>query len=121
MSNIQVKRVYAAPSSGDGLRILVDRLWPRGLSREKAAVDHWFKDLAPSHELRRWYGHDPQKWADFQQRYLNELYQSHPESLHLLKHWVEEEQPLSLLFGARDLERNNAVALKAFLDDGLLF
>lgn len=121
MDSIQVKRVYEAPSSGDGLRILVDRLWPRGLSRDKAALDHWFKDLAPSHELRRWYGHDPEKWMDFQRRYLAELHQAAPESLSLLKHWINERRLLTFLFSARNLERNNAVALKVFLEEGLLF
>lgn len=118
---IQVKRVYEAPAEADGLRILVDRLWPRGLSRENAAIDYWFKALAPSNTLRHWYDHDPEKWPEFRARYLDELRESLPEELYQLQHWLTAGRPVTLLFGSRERACNNAVALKGFLGEGLLF
>lgn len=111
--DIRVKRVYEAPSPEDGVRVLVDRLWPRGLSKEKAAVDLWLKELAPSTELRKWFSHAPEKWAAFQQRYQQEL-REQPEALQRLSELLAGG-PVTLLFGAKEERFNDAVALKAFL------
>lgn len=111
--DIRVKRVYEAPSPDDGMRVLVDRLWPRGLSREKAHVDLWLKELAPSTELRKWFNHDPEKWDEFRRRYLKEL-QQQPA---VLSHAIESmgTGPVTLLFGSKEARFNDAVALQAFL------
>ena len=111
--DIRVKRVYAAPSAEDGMRVLVDRLWPRGLARDKARIDLWLKELAPSTELRKWFNHEPAKWAEFQRRYLQEL-QQQPAAL---THAIEAlgTGPVTLLFAAREERYNDAVALRAFL------
>ncbi len=114
MAEIRLKRVYEAPSPDDGLRVLVERLWPRGLSKERAAVDEWVKDLAPSPELRRWFDHDPAKWEEFQKRYWAEL--QHKSDV------VEELRQkchagtVTLVYAARDEQHNGALVLKAFLD-----
>lgn len=110
---IQLKRVYDKPARSDGLRILVERLWPRGLTKEKARIDVWLKEIAPSHELRRWYGHDPEKWPDFQRRYRAEL-RENKAVLKDLKQMVKD-QTATLLFAARDTERNSAVVLQRVL------
>jgi uncharacterized protein YeaO (DUF488 family) len=112
---IQVKRAYDAPSRRDGLRILVERLWPRGVSKEKAAVDLWLKDLAPSTELRKWFDHDPEKWDVFRRRYWSELGQK-GDLLVLLKHRTTEGA-VTFVYAAHDEEHNSAVALKAFLEE----
>ena len=111
---IQLKRVYEKPSRNDGLRILVDRLWPRGLTKARAAVDLWLKDLAPSTELRKWFGHDPAKWKQFQIRYRKELRES-KDALELLKE-KSKEQAVTLVYGARDEEHNEALVLKNVLE-----
>lgn len=111
--DIRVKRVYEAPSPGDGTRVLVDRLWPRGLTKEKAAVDVWLKELAPSTELRKWFNHEPEKWDTFQERYRKELKQR-PEGWEQLSELVANG-PVTLLFGSKEERFNDAVALKAFL------
>ena len=111
---VQLKRVYEKPAKADGLRILVDRLWPRGLTKERAAVDEWLKELAPSTELRKWFAHDPDKWKEFQSRYRKEL-QEQKEALSLLKE-KSKEQTMTLVYGARDEEHNEAVVLKQVLD-----
>jgi uncharacterized protein YeaO (DUF488 family) len=111
--SIKIKRVYAEPEKSDGFRILVDRLWPRGLTKEKAKVDLWLKDVAPSSELRKWFAHDPKKWPEFQSRYKDEL-KSHSEQLHLLKE-KSAKVPVTLLFGAKDEEHNEAVILEKML------
>jgi uncharacterized protein YeaO (DUF488 family) len=111
---IKVKRVYEKPSRTDGLRVLVDRLWPRGLSKKRAAVKVWLKDLAPSTELRKWFGHDPEKWKQFQVRYRKEL-RERKEALKLLKQ-KSEEHTVTLLYGARDEEHNEALVLKKILE-----
>lgn len=113
---IQLKRVYEEPSQNDGLRILVDRLWPRGLSKERAAVNIWLKDVAPSTELRKWFGHDPAKWKQFQVRYREEL-QEKKEVLKLLKQKCKEHT-VTLVYGARDVEHNEALVLKLILEGG---
>ena len=110
----RVKRVYDPPEPGDGLRVLVDRLWPRGLSREAAQVNHWLRDVAPSKDLRNWFAHDPVKWETFAQRYEQEL-AANPETVN----WLLEQGaagPVTLLFGAQDRARNNAVVLQAYLN-----
>jgi uncharacterized protein YeaO (DUF488 family) len=104
-----LKRVYDPPGSEDGLRVLVDRLWPRGLSRESAQVDLWLRELAPSDELRRFFGHDPKRFAEFRRRYLAELEQRRDALEDLAARGAE--RTLTLLFAARDVERNNAVVL----------
>ena len=111
---IKVKRVYKPPSRTDGLRVLVDRLWPRGLTKERAAVDLWLKDLAPSTELRKWFGHDPSKWKQFQERYRTELREK-KGSVNLLKE-KSKGRTLTLLFGARDEERNEALILRSIIE-----
>ena len=111
---IQLKRVYQAPSKSDGTRILVDRLWPRGLSKEKARVDLWLKEVAPSTELRKWFGHDPGKWPEFKARYKAEL-KHNTSQVALLKRAVGSG-PATLLYGAKDTEHNEAVVLQQLLD-----
>jgi uncharacterized protein YeaO (DUF488 family) len=113
MAMIQLKRVYKAPSRKDGLRVLVERLWPRGLTKERAAVDVWLKDVAPSPELRKWFGHDPARWEQFQERYRRELREK-KDAVRLLK--VEaKEGTVTLVYAARDEEHNGALVLKRIL------
>jgi len=111
---LTVKRVYSQPSKRDGMRILVDRLWPRGLSKEKARIDYWLKDIAPSNALRKWYGHDPDKWNEFRQRYFRELDENTEAVSGLLE--ITGGRPATLLFGSKEAEFNNAVALKEYLE-----
>jgi uncharacterized protein YeaO (DUF488 family) len=111
---IRLKRAYEAVASDDGLRILVERLWPRGVSKEKAAIGLWLKTLTPSTELRQWYGHDPAKWPQFRKRYWTEL-QGQGDLLALLK-YVSQEKTVTFIYAASDEERNSAVALKEFLE-----
>jgi uncharacterized protein YeaO (DUF488 family) len=113
MEQIQIKRVYLQASEDDGVRILVDRLWPRGLTKEKASVDLWIKEVAPSNELRKWFGHDPGKWDEFQTRYLAELKAS-GEPLARLKQEASKGR-VTLLYGAKDEEHNEAVVLLKIL------
>jgi uncharacterized protein YeaO (DUF488 family) len=111
---VKAKRVYEKPSKDDGKRILVDRLWPRGLSREAAAVDDWIKEIAPSNELRKWFGHDPARWPEFRKRYRAEI-GSNQGLIEKLR--VESRKgTVTLLYAARDMERNNAVVLKEMFD-----
>lgn len=114
---IKLKRIYEPPAEGDGERLLVDRLWPRGLSKDAARLSQWLKDLAPSEELRRWYGHDPARWPEFQERYRRELLK--PTRSALLEKVMElaRKGPVTLLYAARDPERNNAVVLKKLLEE----
>ncbi len=112
---IQLKRVYDAPQTSDGLRILVDRLWPRGLTKGKAKIDHWLKDVAPSNELRTWFGHNPAKWPEFQKRYRAEL-KANPALSELKK--LSDQKSVTLVYAARDTDHNNAVLLKHILDRG---
>jgi uncharacterized protein YeaO (DUF488 family) len=111
---IKLKRAYEKPSREDGSRILVERLWPRGLTKERAAVDLWLKEVAPSTELRKWFGHDPAKWEQFQKRYWKEL-QEHEEAVRLLKR-KGKDGTVTLVYAARDEEHNGALALKSFLE-----
>lgn len=112
---IQLKRSYDKASKQDGLRILVERLWPRGVSKEKAAVDLWLKELAPSTELRKWFSHDPEKWGEFRKRYWSELEQK-GDLLVLLKHRTNEGT-VTFVYAAHDEEHNSALALKEYLDE----
>ncbi|MFZ1864376.1 MAG: DUF488 domain-containing protein [Polyangiales bacterium] len=111
---IQVKRVYEKPARLDGCRILVDRIWPRGLSKDAAALDGWMKEVAPSAELRKWFGHEPSRWPAFKKRYFRELDRQDD----LLERLLEtcSGETMTLLFGAKDCEHNNAVALKEYLE-----
>jgi len=111
---IKLKRVYEKPSKEDGLRVLVERLWPRGFTKERASVDLWLKDIAPSTELRKWFGHDPAKWEQFCKRYRVELEQR-KEAVNLLKQ-KSEEGTITLVYAARDEKHNSAIALKEILE-----
>lgn len=110
---IHLKRAYAAPSEKDGRRILVDRLWPRGIKKEELDIDFWMKEVAPSSELRRRFGHDPQKWEEFRSRYFREL-DERPDAVEKL---MEEAKkgPVTLVFAAKNERHNNAVALAEYL------
>lgn len=112
---INIKRAYEKPSTADGKRILVDRLWPRGLTKEKAAIDMWLKDIGPSTELRKWFGHDPEKWEEFQKRYRQEL-KKNKEQVSLLSKLIRKGA-VTLIYGARDEEHNEALVLKDWLTD----
>mgnify|MGYP001439680399 CR=1 FL=1 len=114
---IRLRRVYDPPTPNDGLRILVDRLWPRGLTKEAARVDLWLRDVAPSNELRRWYGKDLTKWEEFRSRYLQELAER-PEAIEPLLD-AARRGPITLLYGKRDERHNQAVVLKAVLEERL--
>ncbi len=111
---VRVKRVYEEPSARDGYRVLVDRLWPRGLTKERARVDLWLRDIAPSTDLRKWYGHDEAKWPVFSERYRGEL-ERHGELLDLLQDLDREHGTLTLLFAARDEAHNEADVLAEVL------
>ena len=109
----RLKRVYEKPGPEDGFRILVDRLWPRGLRKKKAAVDAWLKDIAPSDRLRRWFNHDPRKWPEFKKRYHREL--AAKSDLVGVIEGIIHEGKVTLLYGASDTEYNNAAALRDYL------
>lgn len=111
---IQLKRVYEGYEKADGFRILIDRLWPRGLSKAKAHVDLWLKDIAPSTDLRKWFGHDPKRWKEFQKKYKTEL-KDHKDACALLKHLITEKKHVTILYAAHNEDYNNAVALKKIL------
>jgi uncharacterized protein YeaO (DUF488 family) len=111
---IEIKRVYEKPAKADGWRVLVDRLWPRGMKKEAARVDVWMKDVAPSTALRKWFGHEPEKWSEFQKRYRREL-ERKTEFLAELKKMAKEHGTLTLLYGAKDEEHNDAVVLASVL------
>jgi len=110
---IKLKRVYEAPSDDDGVRILVERLWPRGISKQKAQVDEWLKDIAPSQELRNWFKHDSAKWEEFQERYRNELDQNQ-ELVKELKRKTKGKT-VTFVYAASDEQRNSALLLKTYL------
>jgi uncharacterized protein YeaO (DUF488 family) len=110
---IKLKRAYDAPERSDGARFLVERLWPRGLTKDRAAVDEWFKDVAPTPELRRWYGHDPAKWPEFRRRYEAEL-GANADGVARLRARLADG-PVTFVYAAKDEERNSAAVLKAYL------
>ena len=112
--NIKIKRVYEHPDKDDGMRILVDRLWPRGLTKKKACVDLWLKEIAPSTELRKWFAHDPDKWKKFRARYQTEIRNNH-DLIKVLKQKAREGT-ITLIYGARDEKHNEALVLKQFLE-----
>ncbi len=107
---IRIKRVYEQPDQHDGRRILVDRLWPRGLTKEKASVDLWLKDIAPSTALRKWFGHDPDRWEVFKERYLSEL-KNNSEQIRLLKQELDKGV-VTLVYGTKDEEHNEAIVIQ---------
>lgn len=117
MNSIVIKRVYEEPAKADGVRILVDRIWPRGVTKADARLDHWLKELAPSKELREWFGHDPAKWATFKKKYYAEIAQSKTilEAVQQIAD-LAKKQRVTLLFAAKDCEHNNALALKEYLE-----
>ena len=115
---IRIKRIYEEPEESDGLRILVDRLWPRGVNREKGRIHLWLKEIAPSTELRKWYNHDPARWEAFKERYFAELDANRGAVTELSA--CLEKGSATLLFSSKELERNNAVALKEYLEKRLL-
>ena len=114
--SIRLKRAYDPPSLDDGVRVLVERLWPRGLSKERAAVDLWVKDLAPSAELRRWYGHDEAKWPEFRRRYRAEL-RERPDQLAELRR-LAGAGPVTFVYGSRETEHNSASVLRKVVEEG---
>lgn len=111
---IQIKRIYDDPAKGDGVRILVDRLWPRGVSKERASLDAWVKKIAPSTNLRKWFDHDPEKWEEFSRRYIEEI-QENEEAIDELRD-LAKKTTLTLLYAAKDEEHNEALVLKHYLD-----
>ncbi len=115
-AHVGLKRAYEAAEAADGTRILVDRLWPRGVSKQEAALDDWMKDIAPSTELRQWFGHEPSRWAEFQRRYKAELRQ-HAAELERLR-GIAAKGALTLVYGARDEVHNDAVVLRDVLLHG---
>lgn len=113
MRNLRLKRAYDKPSRSDGTRVLVERLWPRGLSKARAAVDVWLKEIAPSTALRKWFGHDPKKWAAFKRRYLKEL-RAKPDAPRALRRACRNGKE-TLVYGSKDEEHNAAIALRALI------
>lgn len=111
---ILIKRAYESPAKEDGYRILVDRLWPRGISKEKAKIDFWPKELAPSNELRRWYGHDPEKWPEFKVRYFTEI-AANPELVRELLSYIREGT-VTFVYSSQEQTLNNALALKEYIE-----
>lgn len=111
---IKLKRAYSDPAKEDGYRVLVDRLWPRGIAREKLKIDTWLKELAPSQELRQWFGHDPEKWTEFKERYFQEL-DHHSGAIEQLAERARQGR-VTLVYAAKNEEYNNAVALKEYVE-----
>lgn len=111
---LKLKRVYEVPSQGDGFRVLVERLWPRGVSKEQAALDLWLKDVAPSPDLRKWFSHDPAKWKEFQKRYVEEL-KCDKKDIDLLKEKAKKGT-VTLIYASHDEEHNGALVLKSYLE-----
>jgi uncharacterized protein YeaO (DUF488 family) len=111
---IRTKRIYDPPAPEDGVRILIDRVWPRGMRKADAHIDLWLRSIAPSSDLRKWFNHDPAKWDDFKQRYFAELQERHADLATIRQH--ADAGTVTLLYGARDTEHNNAMALKEYLE-----
>ena len=116
MTEIRLKRAYDEPARSDGPRLLVDRVWPRGIAKNKANLAEWLKDLAPSTELRKWFGHDPARWEGFRNQYLKELASSDRADLRTLASYIDKHERITLVFAAKDTDHNNAVALKQFIE-----
>ena len=117
MSAIRIRRAYDAPGADDGVRVLIDRIWPRGLTKEKAAVERWMKELAPSTGLRKWYGHAPERFDEFRRRYRDEVTANEAALDELVA--LCRKGPVTLVFAARDVERSNAAVLRELLDERL--
>ena len=115
---VSIKRVYESPDPHDGYRVLVDRLWPRGISKSDARINAWWKDSAPSTELRKWFSHDPAKWSQFKQRYTDELEVNREEVARSVNR--AEDGPIKLIYGAKDEQHNQAVVLKEFIETRIL-
>lgn len=111
---IKIKRVYEPSSEEDGFRVLIDRLWPRGLSKESAQIDSWLKDIAPSDNLRKWFSHDPKKWIEFKRRYHEELREK-KDIISKIKSLEKEKKKITFLYSARDKDHNNAVFLQEYM------
>lgn len=111
---LRIKRIYEEPSAEDGIRILVDRLWPRGIKKDAAKLDEWAKEIAPSDALRRWYGHDTNRWREFQRRYTAELRKNDDVCRKIVQR--AKKETVTLLYGARDPEHNQATVLKEYLE-----
>jgi uncharacterized protein YeaO (DUF488 family) len=109
-ANVKLKRAYESPAAADGTRVLIDRLWPRGISKKKAALDQWMRDIAPSNQLRKWFGHDPARWNEFRRRYAAEVH----KNSHLLEQLrsVARDGPITLIYSARDEAHNDAIVLR---------
>jgi uncharacterized protein YeaO (DUF488 family) len=112
-SNVRLKRAYEKPARGDGARILIDRLWPRGIRKADAELDHWLKEIAPSTALRKWFGHDPARWPEFRRRYAEEI-RGHPDELAQLRS-LARKGPITLVYSAHDELHNDAVVLRGLL------
>lgn len=113
--NVKIKRIYESPSKEDGYRLLVDRLWPRGISKEKAALNGWMKEISPSTELRKWFGHQPKRFAEFKTRYFAEL--KHNPAVQELRKIIKEHKTVTLLYGARDPIINQGAVLREYLNN----
>jgi uncharacterized protein YeaO (DUF488 family) len=111
---IHIKRAYEKSSETDGFRVLADRLWPRGVTKEEANIDEWAKDVAPSTELREWFGHDPEKWATFQKKYLHELEQN--EAMEQLVENLRTKKTVTLVYAAKDEQHTHAIVLQHYLE-----
>jgi uncharacterized protein YeaO (DUF488 family) len=114
--DVRIKRAYEPAAEADGCRVLIDRIWPRGVSRSRARLDDWARELAPSRDLRQWFDHDPSRFAEFRRRYLSELAAQEPKLRELRR--IARDRPLTLVFGARDTEHNDAVVLAELLRRG---
>lgn len=110
---VEIKRIYESPLAQDGLRILIDRLWPRGITKERAAIDYWYKEIAPSNELRKWFGHKEEKFNEFAELYIEEL-KSQEETLNKIREF-SYKKPVTLIYAAKDPKINHAIILKKVL------
>ena len=115
MTKYKIERIYESTASDDSYRVLVDRLWPRGISKERAALDEWNKEIAPTDELRKWFNHDPEKFLEFSRRYVKEL-DNNPAAAEAKNSW-NKQSAVTLLYGAKDTEHNQAIVLKKWLED----
>lgn len=113
---IKIKRIYESPLADDGLRILVDRLWPRGITKERASIDYWYKEITPSQELRKWFNHKPERFIEFSKMYTEEL-KSQEELLRKIK-LLSSKKPITLLYAAKDPKINHAIVLKKVIEEG---
>ncbi len=113
MAKVLIKRIYEPAEKSDGFRILIDRLWPRGVKKEEAKIDVWLKEIAPSSELRKWFKHDPKKWNAFIKKYKDELQES--PALEELRGLIKKHKTITLLYAAHDMQHNNALVLKDFI------